>query len=123
MCKLLIVRRVKRGHVKRIIEDEYVEKNQKGELLWARENSGKWTANIYWRIHNDLEREGENVDILMYKEKKMEDIEKACGKKTRRVVATSFHWKVGQQEKGSGNRTIMGQRWKRKKVVRQIMRE
>jgi hypothetical protein len=33
MCKLLIVRRVKRGHVKRIIEDEYVKKNQKGELL------------------------------------------------------------------------------------------
>ena len=40
----------------------------------------------------------------------MEDIEKACGKKTRRVDATSVHWKVGQQEKGSGNRTINGQR-------------
>ena len=57
-----------------------------------------------------MEREGENIDILMYKERKiMEDIEKACGKKTRRVDATSVHWKVGQQEKGSGNRTITRQ--------------
>ena len=30
------------------MEDEYVKnKNQKGGLLQARENSGKWTANIY----------------------------------------------------------------------------
>ena len=63
MCKLSIVRRVKRGHEK-IMEDEYVEKkkNQKGELLQARENSGKWTANIYRRIQNDLEREEDNID-------------------------------------------------------------
>jgi hypothetical protein len=73
---------------------------------------------IYRRIHNDLEREGENIDILMYKERKiMEDIEKACGKKTRRVDATSVHWKVGQQEKGSGNRTIMGLRQGNKKWI------
>ena len=40
----------------------------------------------------------------------MKDIEKAFGKKTRRVDAKSVHWTVGQQEKGSGNKTIMGQR-------------
>ena len=40
----------------------------------------------------------------------MGNIEEACGKKTRRVDAKSVYWKVGQQEKGSGNRTIMGQR-------------
>jgi len=62
MCKLSIVRRVKRGHVK-IMEDEYAKnKNQKGGLLRARENSGKWTANIYRRIQNDLEREEDNID-------------------------------------------------------------
>jgi hypothetical protein len=35
----------------------------------------------------------------------MGNIEEACGKKTRRVDAKSVYWKVGQQEKGSGNRT------------------
>ena len=47
----------------KIMEDEYVKnKNQKGGLLQARENSGKWTANIYRRIQNDLEREEDNID-------------------------------------------------------------
>ena len=66
---------------------------------------------IYRRIHNDLEREGENIDILMYKERKiMEDIEKACGKKTRRVDATSVHWTARERfRKQNNNGTEAGE--------------
>ena len=42
-----------------------------GEILYARENSGKGTANIPKRIQNDLEPEEENIDAWMQKERQI----------------------------------------------------
>jgi hypothetical protein len=82
----------------KIIENEYVRKNQQRIIISERkfgEGNDKYSGENTER----LGARGEKYRCIDVEGEIMKDIEKAFGKKTRRVDATSVHWKVGQQRK------------------------